>query len=105
MSGINNEKLAKLQAMANSTGPRRKNFKKAAKAPADDKKLQATLKKLNAQPIPSIEEVNMFMEDGNVIHFKAPKVQAAVNGNTFVVSGEGQEKRKYFSTNSSRLIL
>lgn len=39
----------------------------------DDKKLQASLKKMNVQPIQAIEEVNMFKEDGNVIHFSAPK--------------------------------
>lgn len=39
----------------------------------DDKKLQTSLKKLNVQPIQAIEEVNMFKEDGNVIHFSAPK--------------------------------
>lgn len=39
----------------------------------DDKKLQTSLKKLNVQPIAQIEEVNMFKEDGNVIHFSAPK--------------------------------
>ena len=39
----------------------------------DDKKLQASLKKLNVQPIQAIEEVNMFKEDGNVIHFANPK--------------------------------
>lgn len=39
----------------------------------DDKKLQTSLKKLNVQPIQAIEEVNMFKEDGNVIHFAAPK--------------------------------
>ena len=39
----------------------------------DDKKLQGALKKLNVQPIPSVEEVNMFREDGNVLHFTTPK--------------------------------
>jgi nascent polypeptide-associated complex subunit beta len=39
----------------------------------DDKKLQAALKKLNVQPIQGVEEVNMFREDGNVLHFSAPK--------------------------------
>ncbi|MCJ1476057.1 Nascent polypeptide-associated complex subunit beta [Lambiella insularis] len=39
----------------------------------DDKKLQTSLKKMNVQPIQAIEEVNMFKEDGNVIHFAAPK--------------------------------
>lgn len=44
-----------------------------ARSANDDKKLQATLKKLNTQPIQAIEEVNMFKSDGNVIHFSAPK--------------------------------
>jgi nascent polypeptide-associated complex subunit beta len=39
----------------------------------DDKKLQSTLKKLQVNPIPQIEEVNMFKDDGAVIHFKNPK--------------------------------
>merc|ERR1711865_81818 len=43
--------------------------------------------------IPGIEEVNMFQEDGSVIHFSAPKVQASVQSNTFVISGHGENKR------------
>ena len=39
----------------------------------DDKKLQGALKKLNVQPIQGVEEVYMFREDGNVLHFNAPK--------------------------------
>lgn len=39
----------------------------------DDKKLQGALKKLNVQPIQGVEEVNMFREDSNVLHFTAPK--------------------------------
>jgi hypothetical protein len=46
----------------------------------DDKKLQGALKKLNVQPIPGVEEVNMFREDGNVLHFTAPKGQSHVCG-------------------------
>lgn len=54
--------------------PRRKVVKKSGAAAAqDDKKLQVALKKLNVQAIPGIEEVNMFQEDGNVLHFNAPK--------------------------------
>jgi nascent polypeptide-associated complex subunit beta len=53
--------------------PRRKQQKKRVNAGADDKKLQTSLKKLNVQPIQAIEEVNMFKDDGNVIHFAAPK--------------------------------
>lgn len=53
--------------------PRRKVKKVHKTAGADDKKLQAALKKLNVQPIQAIEEVNMFKEDGNVIHFSNPR--------------------------------
>ncbi|KAJ6169017.1 Nascent polypeptide-associated complex NAC [Penicillium chrysogenum] len=52
--------------------PRRKVKKVVRNSGADDKKLQAALKKLNVQPIQGIEEVNMFKEDGNVIHFANP---------------------------------
>lgn len=53
---------------------RRKIVRKAKPSTAqDDKKLQGALKKLNVQPIPGVEEVNMFREDGNVLHFTAPK--------------------------------
>ena len=53
---------------------RRKVVRKTKPSAAqDDKKLQAALKKLNVQPIPGVEEVNMFREDGNVLHFTTPK--------------------------------
>jgi nascent polypeptide-associated complex subunit beta len=72
-------KLARLQAQAAAVRiggkgtPRRKVKKTHKSTGADDKKLQSTLKKLNVQPIQAIEEVNMFKEDGQVIHFTAPK--------------------------------
>ncbi|KAF7560733.1 hypothetical protein G7046_g3400 [Stylonectria norvegica] len=72
--------------------PRRKVKRAPARSGADDKKLQQTLKKLNTQPIQAIEEVNMFKADGNVIHFAAPKVHAAVPANTFAIYGAGEDK-------------
>merc|ERR1712203_480168 len=60
---------------------------------ADEKQMQAQLKRLGVNNIPGIEEVNMFKEDGTVIHFASPKVQASVSSNTFVVSGHGENKR------------
>lgn len=45
---------------------------------ADDKRLQNTLKRLGVNNIPGIEEVNLFKDNGTVIHFKNPKVCAAV---------------------------
>ncbi|KAH6667576.1 putative nascent polypeptide-associated complex subunit [Halenospora varia] len=72
--------------------PRRKVKKVHKSAGMDDKKLQTALKKLNVQPIQAIEEVNMFKQDGNVIHFAAPKVHAAVPSNTFAIYGNGEDK-------------
>lgn len=59
----------------------------------DDKRLQSTLKRLGVNNIPAIEEVNLFKEDGDVIHFSNPKVQASIGANTYVVSGTGETKK------------
>lgn len=97
--------------------PRRKQVKKSVtSAQGDDRKLQAALKKLGVTPITGVEEVNMFKEDGNVLHFGAPKggscflclplvtssllpllltlvaVHAALPSNTLAVYGPGQTK-------------
>jgi len=34
----------------------------------------------------------MFREDGNVLHFTAPKVHAAISANTFAIYGTGHVK-------------
>lgn len=91
-------KLAKLKAqnvsrLGGKGTPRRKVIKKAAVTGAgNDQKLQGALKKLNLQPITAVEEVNMFQDDGNVLHFQAPKVHAALTSNTIAVYGAGQVK-------------
>ncbi|KAF8247420.1 nascent polypeptide-associated complex subunit beta [Wilcoxina mikolae CBS 423.85] len=92
---MDHAKLAKMQASVRIGGkgtPRRKVKKVHKSAGMDDKKLQTALKKLNVQPIQAIEEVNMFKEDGNVIHFAAPKVHASVPSNTFAIYGNGEDK-------------
>ena len=53
-----------------------------------DKKITQSLKKMNLQAIAAIEQVNMFKDNGEVIHFPNPKVQAAVQNRTFVISGD-----------------
>ena len=39
----------------------------------DDKKLQSILKKLQVTPVTGVEEVNLFKDDGTIIHFASPK--------------------------------
>merc|ERR1711911_498890 len=55
-------------------------------ATTDDKKLQSSLKKLSVNNIPGIEEVNMIKDDGSVIHFNNPKVQASLEAPDLVRS-------------------
>lgn len=88
------EKLARLQKSVRIGGkgtPRRK-VKRTSRTEGDDKKLQATLQKLNAQTIPGIEAVSMFKEDGKVLQFQRPVVQASVPSNTYAIYGSAQEK-------------
>jgi nascent polypeptide-associated complex subunit beta len=71
---------------------RKKKVASRAGTAQSDVKLNSTLKKLGANNIPGIEEVNFFKEDGKVIHFKSPKVQASIPANTYVVSGPSETK-------------
>jgi len=72
---------------------RRKHKTVRKTATHDDKRLKATLNKLGVRDIPAIEEVNLFKDDGNVIHFVNPKVQASIAANTYVVSGTCETKK------------
>merc|ERR1712113_1212673 len=98
-AGYNPAKLASLQAMSANVriggkGTARRKKKIVHKASnTDDKKLQSQLKKLSINPIPGIEEVNMFKDDGSVIHFTSPKVQASPQANTFAISGQAETKQ------------
>merc|ERR1712071_37123 len=92
---MNAEKLAKLQAQVRIGGPgtaRRKKKVVHRTATTDDKKLQSSLKKLTVNNIPGIEEVNMFKDDGTIIHFNNPKVQASLAANTFAITGHAEHK-------------
>jgi len=92
---MDQEKLARIQAQVRIGGKgtaRRKKKVVHRSATTDDKKLQSTLKKLAVSTIPGIEEVNMIKDDGTVIHFNNPKVQASLSSNVFAVTGHGETK-------------
>ncbi|XP_056388217.1 transcription factor BTF3 homolog 4 isoform X1 [Hyla sarda] len=96
LSIMNQEKLAKLQAQVRIGGKgtaRRKKKVVHRTATADDKKLQSSLKKLAVNNIAGIEEVNMIKDDGTVIHFNNPKVQASLSANTFAITGHAEVKQ------------
>jgi len=92
---MNKDKLLKLQEQVRVGGKgtaRRKKKVIHRTAAADDKKLQGSLKKLNVNNIPGIEEVNMIKDDGTVIHFNNPKVQASLTANTFAITGHAENR-------------
>jgi len=93
---MNAEKLAKMQAQVRMGGKgtaRRKKKVVHKTAATDDKKLQSSLKKISVNQIPGIEEVNMIKDDGTVMHFNNPKVQASLASNTFAVAGHAENKQ------------
>jgi nascent polypeptide-associated complex subunit beta len=87
---VKNKKAA--GARTGGKGTARRKPKKAFVVKHDDKRLKTVLNKLNVRDIAAIEEVNLFKDDGKVIHFAAPKVQACIPANTYVVSGLAEEK-------------
>jgi len=93
---MNPAKLQKLAQQVRTGGKgsvRRKKKAVHKTTTTDDKKLQGILKRLGVNNIPGIEEVNLFKEDGTVIHFNNPKVQASIPANTYVVSGHAENKK------------
>lgn len=93
---MNPEKLKQLQAQVRIGGKgtaRRKRKVIHRTATTDDKKLLSSLKKLAVNNIPGIEEVNMIKDDGQVLHFNNPKVQASLAANTFAITGHAETKQ------------
>lgn len=92
---INQEKLAKLQAQARVGGkgtPRRKVKKAHKPSGADDRKVQSSMKKLNAQQVGAMDEANLFCEDGTIIHMDIPKITMVPGSNTMAISGAAKKK-------------
>jgi len=92
---MNPDKLAKLQSQVRIGGKgtaRRKKKIVRKVTTTDDKKIQSSLKKLSVNTINGIEEVNMIKDDGRVINFNNPTVQASLGANTFAITGHSEEK-------------
>ena len=71
---------------------RKKKVTSRSSTAQSDAKLGAALKKLGATNIPQIEEVSFFKEDGKVIQFVNPCVQASIQANTYIISGPNETK-------------
>jgi nascent polypeptide-associated complex subunit beta len=93
---MNAEKLKSLQEQVRIGGKgtaRRKKKVVHKSNVTDDKKIQTALKKIGVNGISGIEEVNLIKDDGEVIHFNNPKVQACLQSNTFAITGHAETKQ------------
>ncbi|CCF72888.1 nascent polypeptide-associated complex subunit beta [Babesia microti strain RI] len=86
------EKLGAIGQQTGGKGTVRRKAKRVFKPIGDDKKMQVILKRLGTANIPGIEEVQMIKDDGNMIHIVNPKIQASPSSNTYVISGNAEEK-------------
>lgn len=58
----------------------------------EDKNVLKQLKKLGGSTL-EVEQVNLFKDSGEVIHYKRPKVQFNLGSNMFVISGKNATKK------------
>eukprot|EP01090_Pellita_catalonica_P013930 TRINITY_DN342_c0_g1_i2.p1 TRINITY_DN342_c0_g1~~TRINITY_DN342_c0_g1_i2.p1 ORF type:complete len:177 (+),score=48.29 TRINITY_DN342_c0_g1_i2:88-618(+) len=94
---MNAQKLAQLRKDVRIGGKgsmrRKKKIRRNKNTSSDDKRANQTFKRLGCQPLQQIEEINMFKDDGTVIHFTNPKFQANGRSNLYVVSGKAEVKQ------------
>ncbi|KAK4537944.1 hypothetical protein CDCA_CDCA15G3969 [Cyanidium caldarium] len=91
---LDTERLQRLRRMSEAVrvgGKGSMRRKKKISAPhtdtTDEKKLHQTLRKLNVAPLTACEEVLLFKEDGTVLRFGKPKLQANFNSRVCALSG------------------
>ena len=59
---------------------------------AGESKVQSTLKRLGVSPVSDVSEAIMYKADGSVMTFKQPKVQASMQSQCFVITGNYETK-------------
>ena len=78
-------------AATGGKGSMRKKAQPSSKGGGEDKRLSGVLKKMQMQPL-KVEEANIFLNDGNVIHITNPKINASQPCNTYQISGTCETK-------------
>lgn len=73
-------------------GSVRRTMKAHHKNSGDDKKVQGTLRRLGVTPFNDIDEVVFYRQDGSTFFFNKPRVQASMQTQCFVVSGDYEVK-------------
>lgn len=73
-------------------GAKRKHKVEHKVASAGDKRVKEITKKLGAQPLPDISEINLFTADNDVIQFKGAEVYGSFQNQTIIVNGHSERK-------------
>ena len=73
-------------------GTEKRKIKVIHKAANDDKKVKGLVKKMNAQPMPDIIEMNFFHKDNTVWQFKNPEVFVSFQNQVIILSGPHDAK-------------
>ena len=73
-------------------GMKRKHKADAKPQTGSDKKVKEIVKKLVAQPLPDISDINLFTADNKVIQFKGASVFGSFQNQTIIVSGASETK-------------
>ena len=85
------EKMAS-QVRTGGKGSVRRTTKAVHRGSGEDKKVTSTLKRLGVSPVTDVAEATMIRADGTAYIFKNPKVQASMQSQCFVVSGNYESK-------------
>ena len=86
-------KLKEKFGKAEKVGGMRRKHKAEHKAQSGgDKRVKEVVKKLGAQPLPDISDVNLFTDDNKVIQFKGAEVYGSFQNQTIIVSGQPEKK-------------
>ena len=93
---MNAKKLERMQAQVRIGGKgtairKKKTVHKTNKI--SDNKLQSAMQKIKVNEIPSVEEVNLFKDDGSIMHFENPRVKASFHSNMFALYGQCKDKQ------------
>lgn len=79
------EKFGKAEKVG---GMKRKHKTESKPQSGSDKKVKDIVKKLGAQPLPDISDINLFTSDNKVIQFKGADVFGSFQNQTIIVSGQ-----------------
>ena len=73
-------------------GTQKRKIKVQHKTVADDKKVKSLVKKMGAQAMPDISEMNFFLADNSYWHFKRPEVFMSFQNQVILLTGEHEVK-------------